>query len=215
MSRSAGRVDTTDTEIWVEPGEWAARARGLKEEGWVLTDLAGLDTIGLPGRGAFEAVAQLLHQGSRRRLMVHVPAPGEPPTVPSVADVWPVADFPEREAYDMFGIRFEGHPNLTRILMPDEWEGYPLRKSYGVGKVAIEFIPQPMMQIQGAGQSPKPGESDTGVDRLGQPEEGGIGDHEAAMRRAPFARAAGSEVDDGDDAATSRLTPSPKGEARP
>ncbi len=214
MSRSAGRLDTTDEQIWVEPGEWAARARDLKHEGWSLTDLAGLDTIALPGRGAFEVVAQLLNHELKRRIMVHVPAPGEPPTVPSVAGVWPVADFPEREAYDMFGIRFEGHPNLTRILMPDEWEGYPLRKSYGVGKVPIEFIPQPMMQTQGAGQSPKPRESDTDVDRLGQPEEEGIGDHEAAMRRAPFARAAQGEA--GDDAASgSHLTPSPKEEPRP
>lgn len=214
MSRSADRLDTTDEQIWVEPGEWAARARGLKEEGWSLTDLAGLDTIGLHGRGAFEVVAQLLHPELKRRIMVHVPAPGEPPTVPSVADVWPVADFPEREAYDMFGIRFEGHPNLVRILMPDEWEGYPLRKSYGVGKVAIEFIPQPMLQIQSAGQSPKPHESDADVDRLGQPEEDGMGDHEAAMRRAPFARAAQAEA--GEDAASvSPLTPTPKEETRP
>ncbi len=214
MSRSAGRLDTTDEQIWVEPGEWAARARSLKEEGWSLTDLAGLDTIGLQGRGAFEVVAQIIHPELKRRLMVHVPAPGEPPVVPSVSDVWPVADFPEREAYDMFGIRFEGHPNLTRILMPDEWEGYPLRKSYGVGKVAIEFIPQPMMQIQSAGQSPKPREADTDVDTLGQPEEDGIGDHESAMRRAPFARAAHGDAGDGAPSA-SDLTPSPKGEVRP
>ena len=214
MSRSAGRPVMIDEQIWVEPGEWAGRARRFKEEGWTLTDIAGLDTIALEARGAFEVVAQLLHPELKRRLMVHVPAPGEPPTVPSVADVWPVADFPEREAYDMFGIRFEGHPNLERILMPDEWEGYPLRKSYGVGKVAIEFIPQPMMQIQGPGQSPKPRESDTDVDRLGQTDEAGIGNHAAALKRAPFARAA--QGDGGEDAATgSGLIPSPKGEARP
>lgn len=198
----------------MEPGDWSARASSLEEEGWRLTDLAGLDTIGLPGRGAFEVVAQLLHPQLKRRLMVHVPAPGEPPTVPSVSRVWPVADFPEREAFDLFGIRFLGHPNLTRILMPDEWEGYPLRKSYGVGKVAIEFIPQPMMQIQGAGQSPKPREADTDVDGLGQPEEGGIGEHEAAMKRAPFARAGADDAGDRSPSAPD-LMPAPKGKARP
>lgn len=214
MSRSAGRANTIEEQIWVEPGEWGARARRLKEEGWTLTDIAGLDTIGLQGRGAFEVVAQLLHPELKQRLMVHVPAPGEPPLVPSVADVWPVADFPEREAYDMFGIRFEGHPNLARILMPDEWEGYPLRKSYGVGKVPIEFIPQPMMQIQSPGQSPKPRESEASVDRLGQPEDEGLGDHEAAMKRAPFARAEqGDSTYDADS--NSGLTPSPKGKAGP
>jgi NADH:ubiquinone oxidoreductase subunit C len=214
VSRSAGRVDSAASEIWIEPGDWSARARSLEEEGWRLTDLAGLDTIGLPGRGAFEVVAQLLHPRLKRRLMVHVPAPGEPPTVPSVSSVWPVADFPEREAFDMFGIRFLGHPNLTRILMPDDWEGYPLRKSYGVGKVAIEFIPQPMMQMQGAGQSPKPHEAETDVDGLGQSEEGGIGEHEAAMKRAPFARAGADDAGDRDPSAPD-LMPAPKGKPRP
>ena len=74
-------------------------------------------------------------------------AEGDRPRVPSVVEIWPTANSMEREAYDMFGIDFEGHPNLTRILMPDEWEGHPLRKDYGVGKVAIEFVPQPFLQI--------------------------------------------------------------------
>ena len=64
---------------------------------------------------------------------------GEPPAVPSVTGIWPGANWFEREAYDMFGIVFEGHPNLTRILMPDEWEGHPLRKDYSVGKVPVEY----------------------------------------------------------------------------
>jgi len=57
---------------------------------------------------------------------------GEDATVPSVVLIWPTADWLEREVYDMFGIRFAGHPNLKRILLPDDWTGHPLRKDYGI-----------------------------------------------------------------------------------
>jgi NADH-quinone oxidoreductase subunit C len=59
--------------------------------------------------------------------------------VPSVVSVWPTADWHEREAFDLFGIRFEGHPNLTRIIMADDWEGHPLRKDYPLGGEPVRF----------------------------------------------------------------------------
>ncbi len=62
---------------------------------------------------------------------------GEP--VPSVVSVWPTADWHEREAFDLFGIRFDGHPNLRRLIMPDDWEGHPLRKDYPIGGEPVRF----------------------------------------------------------------------------
>jgi NADH-quinone oxidoreductase subunit C len=131
--------------------------------------LGGIDRLGIEGaEHRFEVVAQLLHKESKERWTAYVPATGEPPTIESVTEIWPTANFMEREAFDMFGIHFEGHPDLTRILMPDEWEGHPLRKDYGVGKVTVEFIPQPFIQTGSPGQSPKPSESGAELDELGQ-----------------------------------------------
>lgn len=155
--------------------EWRDQAESLLEEGWLLQDLAGLDRSGIGGEPRFEMVAQLLHPERRERRTVHVAAEGDPPTVPSVVALWPTANFMEREAYDMFGIRFEEHPDLTRILMPDEWEGHPLRKDYGVGKLPVEFIPQPFLQVDGPGQAPNSGEARRELDRLGQVIEGDTG----------------------------------------
>ncbi len=148
--------------------DWAERARALQREGWALVDLCGLDGIGFGDDPRFEVVCQLLHMDTKKRVTVHIAAEGDPPTVPSVAEIWPTSNFMEREAYDMFGINFEGHPNLDRILMPEEWQGYPLRKDYGVGKVAIEYLPQPFLQIDAPGQSPNTEGAGREVDDLGQ-----------------------------------------------
>ena len=152
----------------VAAGDWRGRARALAEEGWRLVDLCGLDRLGLGGSTRFEIVVQLLHDERRERLTLHVSAGDDDPELPSVTEVWPVADWMEREAFDMYGIRFEGHPNLVRILMPEEWEGHPQRKDYGVGKVPIEFVPQPFLQIDAPGQSSRGAAGGRKLDRLGQ-----------------------------------------------
>ena len=153
---------------WVQADEWRARAEELKGEGWLVADLCGLDARDLGFEHRFEAVVQLLHHESGDRRTIHAVATGEPPTTPSVADLWPTVRFLEREAFDLVGIHFEGHDGLSRIMLPDEWEGHPLRKDYGVGKVAVEFIPQPFLQVDAPGQSTMKGEARVQLDRLGQ-----------------------------------------------
>jgi NADH-quinone oxidoreductase subunit C len=77
--------------------------------------------------------------GTGRRIFLKVPVPEEDTVVPSVVSVYPGANFPEREIYDMFGIRFEGHPDLRRILMSDDWVGHPQRKDYPLGGERVRF----------------------------------------------------------------------------
>lgn len=152
----------------LQPDEWYRRAEELKSDGWQLASLCGLDRLHLGHDERFGIVAHLVHNSQKQRLRVHVDATGEPPTVPSITPLWSGANFMEREAFDLFGIHFEGHPHLVRILLPDEWEGHPLRKDYGVGKVAVEFVDQPFLQIQSPGQSPKGREAMEELDSLGQ-----------------------------------------------
>jgi NADH-quinone oxidoreductase subunit C len=103
----------------------------------LLVDLLPVDY--LPREPRFEIVYLMASLGmagfgqTPRRLRVKVRVPGgDEVMVPSVSSVWPAAGWSEREAYDLFGIHFSGHPDLRRILMPDDWEGYPLRKDYPV-----------------------------------------------------------------------------------
>jgi NADH-quinone oxidoreductase subunit C len=87
----------------------------------------------------FEVVVGLLSQTARERLRLRVQVPADDATCPSLFDVHPGTEALEREVYDMFGIEFSGHPDLTRILMPEDWEGYPLRKDYPVGAIPVQF----------------------------------------------------------------------------
>lgn len=83
----------------------------------------------------FEVVWNLLSLTKKHRLRVKAGVPEDDPTIDSVFPIWQTANFQEREAFDMFGIIFQGHPDLRRILMPDDWEGHPLRKDFPLGGV--------------------------------------------------------------------------------
>ena len=119
----------------------AAREAGFE----MLVDLTAVDYLRIR-RVRFEVVVGLLSLEHNIRLRLRVPAPADDATVPSLVPVYPGANFFERETYDMFGIIFEGHPDLTRILLPDDWEGHPLRKDYSVGSVPVRFKESPKAQ---------------------------------------------------------------------
>jgi NADH-quinone oxidoreductase subunit C len=87
----------------------------------------------------FEVVVTLVSLGSGERLRIRVQVPADDPVVPSLFEIHPGTEAFEREVYDMFGIRFDGHPDLTRILMPEDWEGHPLRKDYAIGRIPVQF----------------------------------------------------------------------------
>lgn len=115
---------------------------------WTCVDLCVVDYLGYgaarelpPGTRAerFEVVVVLVDHGARERLRLRVQVPEDDPSIATLFELHPGVENPEREAFDMFGIDFIGHPDLTRILMPDEWQGHPLRKDYDVGRIPVQF----------------------------------------------------------------------------
>jgi len=121
-----------ETTLQIRPEDILPVCRFLRDEPALafdfLVDLCGVDR--LPREPRFEAVYHLRSLKTRELLRLKVSLPGSSPRVSSVFSVWKAADWMEREAFDMFGIVFEGHPDLRRILLTPEWEGYPLRKDY-------------------------------------------------------------------------------------
>ncbi len=87
----------------------------------------------------FEVVVVLISHTRRERLRLRVQVPDADPTIPSLFDVHPGTEAPEREVFDLFGIAFDGHPDLTRILMPEDWVGHPLRKDEAIGRIPVQF----------------------------------------------------------------------------
>jgi len=123
----------------------------------MLADLTAVDYLGHPGRALpddvaperFELVVMLLSLAPEetmtrvRRVRIRVQVPEDAAEVTSLWDLYRGAEAMEREVYDMYGIAFAGHPDLTRILMPEDWEGHPLRKDFGVGRVPVQFKEAP------------------------------------------------------------------------
>jgi len=115
----------------------------------LLSSISGVDYLARDGADGerLHVVYHLTSMTFRRRIRLEVAVTTADPHLPSVTPIYPTADWQERETWDMFGIIFDGHPALTRILMPDDWEGFPQRKDYPLGGVPVEYkgasIPPP------------------------------------------------------------------------
>ncbi len=139
--------------VYVDRGGWRDVARFLRDDQRFTQclDVTAVDHLTDQERSVvpdvvperFEVVANFLSHPRNRRLRVICEVPVSDPRVPSIVEVYPGMSFAEREVYDLFGIEFEGHPDLTRILMPDDWEGHPLRKDDAPARVPVEFKGDP------------------------------------------------------------------------
>ena len=131
--------------LYVHRDDLVAALRALREEPeWsfdVLADVTAVDFW--PREPRFEVVYMLVSLGSRLRVRVKVQLPGDDAHVPTATALWPAANWLEREVWDLFGIEFDGHPDPRRLLMPEDWEGFPLRKDYPVQIVMKPRITSP------------------------------------------------------------------------
>jgi NADH-quinone oxidoreductase subunit C len=142
-------VDRGELTLHVKPERVADLCQHLRDDQEhryeLLLGVSGVDYPNDPER--FHVVYHLLSMTYRRRLRLETQVSEAHPHVASVTGVYPTADFHERETWDMFGVVFDGHPGLTRILMPDDWPGHPQRKDYPLGGVPVEYkgaqIPPP------------------------------------------------------------------------
>ncbi|MGY4987860.1 NADH-quinone oxidoreductase subunit C [Streptomyces nigrescens] len=143
-------VDREELTFHIERSYLPAVARILRDDPALRFELCtGVSGVHFPGDGGRElhAVYHLRSITHNRLIRVEVSAPDADPHVPSLVDVYPTNDWHERETYDFFGIVFDGHPALTRIMMPDDWQGFPQRKDYPLGGIPVEYkgaqIPAP------------------------------------------------------------------------
>jgi NADH-quinone oxidoreductase subunit C len=150
MSQVSGRV--ADDVRFVLKADYLKTITALRGEGFEMcVDLTAVDYLTHPGRNIspevasqitlerFELVVNLLSLSQRRRVRLRVQVSESDLVIDSAFDVYPGTEAMEREVFDMFGIKFNGHPDLTRILMPEDWQGHPLRKDYAQGNIPVQF----------------------------------------------------------------------------
>jgi NADH-quinone oxidoreductase subunit C len=134
--------------LHVARDEYLDTVKRLVDDGYTMcVDLTGVDYLERPGRQLpdgmvaerFEVVVNLLDMRERRRLRLRVQVPETDAVLPTLFDVYPGTEAMEREVFDMFGVEFTDHPDLTRILMPEDWIGHPLRKDFEIGRIPVQF----------------------------------------------------------------------------
>ena len=125
------KFDRGELTLTIAAGEIRVAAATVRAAGYnFFEDVTAVDWF--PSTPRFQLSYHILSHIYRERIRLRVLVDGESPSVDSIVPVWPSANFYEREVFDLFGIHFKGHPNLRRIMMPDDWQGHPLRKDYPV-----------------------------------------------------------------------------------
>lgn len=147
--RGSAGLGVDDVVLHCGRDQLVALVTALRAEGyWQCIDLCAVDYLTHPGRSAlpaeihgerFEVVVSLLNHRTAARVRIRVQVPEDDAVVPTLFGIHPGTEAMEREVYDMFGITFTDHPDMTRILMPEDWVGHPLRKDYDVGEIPVQF----------------------------------------------------------------------------
>ena len=130
----AAKWDRNELTLWIDRHSFREACVALRDDGTTgfnfLADITCVDWY--PQEPRFEVVYSLLSHQHKQRIRLKVKLSGDDAMIESLVEVWPGANMFEREIFDLFGIRFQGHPYLRRLLMPDDWKGHPLRKDYPV-----------------------------------------------------------------------------------
>jgi len=125
------KFDRNELTLTIAAGEIRVAAATVQAAGYnFFEDVTAVDWF--PASPRFQLSYHILSHIYKERIRLRVMVEGDEPAVESITAIWPAANFYEREVFDLFGIIFEGHPNLLRIMMPDDWKGHPLRKDYPV-----------------------------------------------------------------------------------
>ena len=151
QTRYGVRVSDSRGQVVLHPTreQYVATLKALVDDTFVLcTDLTAVDYLTYASRVGkpterFEVVVNLMSLERRERIRVRVEVPESDPVLPTAFDLFPGTEAMEREVFDMFGISFEGHPDPSRILMPEDWDGHPLRKDYAIGRIPVQFKGSP------------------------------------------------------------------------